>query len=197
MRILHVLSQTQPTGAETYALSLAEHQLRSGHQVWIVSDKLHFPTKAKYVAMPIHNRRYLQRLRNVKSLRSLIQQEKIDVVHAHSRASSWVSYYSCIGSPTAYLSTVHGRQHLHTSVKLHDIYGDRVLAVCENLRTHLAEEVAMDPQKFTSSPTAWTSPSSTKLGRKCLFLRALVSRSRSQAAPPAQKANARLSSSST
>ncbi|NUM88524.1 MAG: glycosyltransferase [Bdellovibrionales bacterium] len=152
MRILHVLSQTQPTGAETYALALAERQLSAGHQVWVVSDKLHFPTKAAYVPLAVHNRRYLQRLRNIKSLRALIQREAIDLVHAHSRAASWVSYYSTLGLPTAYLSTVHGRQHLHASVRFHDIYGDRVIAICENLRTHLAEEVAMDPSKIRMIP---------------------------------------------
>lgn len=152
MRILHVLSQTQPTGAETYALSLAERQLAAGHQVWVISDKLHFPTQAVYLPLPVHNRRYLQRLRNIKTIRALIKRENIDVVHAHSRAASWVSYYSCLGLPTAYVSTVHGRQHLHSSLKLHDIYGDRVIAICENLRTHLAEEVAMDPAKIHMIP---------------------------------------------
>jgi peptidoglycan/xylan/chitin deacetylase (PgdA/CDA1 family)/glycosyltransferase involved in cell wall biosynthesis len=154
MKILHVLSQTQPTGAESYALTLAEHQLRAGHAVTIVSDELHFPTKAKFLAQPIHNRTYLQRLKNVRFLRKLIQEEKIDVIHAHSRAASWVSYYAAIGNKLPLISTVHGRQHLHASLKLHDIYGDRVIAICKNVADHLKNEVGMESIKIREIPNA-------------------------------------------
>lgn len=154
MNILHVLSQTQPTGAESYALTLAKQQLKDGHSVTIVSDEIHFPTEAEVIHRPIHNRKYLQRLKNIQFLRALIHEKNIHVVHAHSRAASWVAYYSCLGTTAPLISTVHGRQHLHTSVKLHDIYGDRVIAICKNVQEHLTSEVGMRTRKIRGIPNA-------------------------------------------
>ncbi|MCS7074706.1 MAG: polysaccharide deacetylase, partial [Bacteroidia bacterium] len=62
MRILHVLSQVEITGAEAYAITLADEQIRQGHQVWIVSDTITLPHQATYISMPIANRKYLNRV---------------------------------------------------------------------------------------------------------------------------------------
>ena len=149
MRILHVLSQLQVTGAETYAISIADMHVDEGHEVFIVSDTLLTPTRGRYIPQPIGDRRYLQRLRNIRFLKNFIKEQQIDVVHAHSRAASWVSYFALLGTKVPLISTVHGRQHLHTSTSLFDIYGDRVIAVCSNLRSHLINEVKMNGEKIS------------------------------------------------
>lgn len=155
VNILHVLSQTHITGAEVYAVQLAAWQQLHNHVVYIVSDTLNTVTDASYIAQPIHNRTYGQRLRNIRFLRRLVQGNKIDVVHAHSRAASWVCYFALRGTRVPLISTVHGRQHLHTSTRLFDMYGSRVIAVCDNLRTHLQQEVRMDARKVTVLPNGF------------------------------------------
>ena len=152
MRILHVLSADFFAGSVAYAVALAEAHRREGHQVWLASDAASLPTGATLVQLPISWRKYRQRLRNVRALRQLIQREQIDVVHAHSRAASWVSYWAVRGLPLPLVSTVHGRQHLHVSTSLFDIYGDKVIAICENLAAHLRDEVQMSPAKITVVP---------------------------------------------
>ncbi|MBC7923281.1 MAG: glycosyltransferase [Ferruginibacter sp.] len=152
MNILHLLSQAEVTGAETYAATLANDQVRQGHAVTVVSDTFRTPTQATFIAQPISNRRYGQRLRNVLFLRKFIRQNRIDLVHAHSRAASWVSYFARLGTNVPLVATVHGRQHLHASVRSLDIYGDRVITVCEDLKTHLVREVKMDAAKVTVIP---------------------------------------------
>jgi peptidoglycan/xylan/chitin deacetylase (PgdA/CDA1 family)/glycosyltransferase involved in cell wall biosynthesis len=155
MRILHVLSQVEVTGAETYAVSLANHQMGQGDEVWIVSDTLRTPTQATYLSQPIDNRRYGQRWKNIRFLKDLLRKHRIDVVHAHSRAASWVCYVALLGTKIPLISTIHGRQHLHTSTSLFDIYGDKVIAVCEDLKTHLTEEVKIKPEKITVIPNGF------------------------------------------
>jgi len=161
MRILHVLSANFYAGSVAYAVALAEAHHRAGHQVWLASDMAALPTVAAQVQLPISQRKYGQRLRNIRALRALVRQHQIDVVHAHSRAASWVSYFALRGLGVPLVSTVHGRQHLHTSTSLFDIYGQKVIAICENLAQHLREEVKMAPAKIVVVPNgidwAWKS----------------------------------------
>jgi peptidoglycan/xylan/chitin deacetylase (PgdA/CDA1 family)/glycosyltransferase involved in cell wall biosynthesis len=155
MKILHVLSQTELTGAEVYATSLAEAQRKAGHEVIVISDKLHVPTSAQVLYQPISKRSWYQRRKNVSYIKKVVREYGIDVVHAHSRASSWVSFWATYGTDTAYVSTVHGRQHLHASLKYYDVYGDRVIAICQNVRDHLMDEVGINPEKLSVVPNGF------------------------------------------
>ncbi|HET9502228.1 MAG TPA: polysaccharide deacetylase family protein [Hymenobacter sp.] len=152
MRILHVLSANFFAGSVAYAVALAEAHRQQGHQVWLASDAATLPTAATVVQLPISQRKYKQRWRNIQALRRLIQENEIDVVHAHSRAASWVSYFAVRGRPVPLVSTVHGRQHLHASTSLFDVYGDKVIAICGNLAAHLREEVKMELGKIAVVP---------------------------------------------
>ena len=152
MRILHVLSAEFFAGSVAYAVQLAETHRAQGHQVWLLSDSDQLPTGATQVKVPISNRRYGQRLRNAWLIRQRVRQERIDVVHCHSRAASWVSHLALRGLRVPLVSTVHGRQHLHTSTALVDVYGDKVIAICENLRQHLISEIKMAPAKIVAIP---------------------------------------------
>jgi peptidoglycan/xylan/chitin deacetylase (PgdA/CDA1 family)/glycosyltransferase involved in cell wall biosynthesis len=156
MRILHVLSAEFFAGSVAYAVQLAEAHRAQGHAVWTVSDAAHLPTGATQRQAPIGDRRYGQRLRNSQLIRQLVKTENIDVVHAHSRAASWVSYFALRNLKVPLVSTVHGRQHLHTSTSLFDIYGDKVIAICANLREHLTAEVKMDAAKIVEIPNGVT-----------------------------------------
>ncbi|NML66463.1 polysaccharide deacetylase family protein [Hymenobacter sp. RP-2-7] len=158
MRILHVLSADFFAGSVAYAVALAEAHRRDGHQVWLASDAATLPTGATLVQLPISRRTYKQRWRNIRALRQLIRAEGIDVVHAHSRAASWVSYWAVRGLPLPLVSTVHGRQHLHASTSLFDIYGDKVIAICGNLAQHLRDEVQMAPAKIEVIPNGVAFP---------------------------------------
>ena len=149
MNILHTLSQNEVTGAETYAAALANEQVRNGHSVWIVSDTFHMPTRANVLSMPIGKRDFGQRLRNISLLRTIIRDNEINVVHAHSRAASWVSYFATRGGSVPLVSTVHGRQHVHLSSRVFRIYGEQILAVCESIRDHLLDKLGIPAEKVT------------------------------------------------
>ncbi len=153
MRILHVLSAEFYAGSVAYAVQLAEAHRAAGHAVWLLSDAPNpLPTGATQRTAPISDRRYAARWRNLRRIRALVQQEQIDVVHAHARAASWVCHAALRGLPVPLVSTVHGRQHLHASTSLFDVYGDRVIAICANLRAHLVAEVKMDAAKIVEIP---------------------------------------------
>ncbi|MGD0337595.1 MAG: polysaccharide deacetylase family protein [Bacteroidota bacterium] len=148
MNILHVLSQFEVTGAETYAAVLADFQVRTGHSVTIVSDTFHTATEAEIYTLPIGIRTYSQKLRNISAIRELLRIKKIDVIHAHSRAASWVSHRAARGSDVPLVSTIHGRQHVHFSSKTFHIYGEKIIAVCEEIREHLISDLHFSPESI-------------------------------------------------
>jgi peptidoglycan/xylan/chitin deacetylase (PgdA/CDA1 family)/glycosyltransferase involved in cell wall biosynthesis len=157
LKILHIMSQMELTGAEVYALALADHQHASGHDVVVMADELHIPTKARFESCPIYDRSYPARVRNLARLRKFVLENDIDVVHAHSRAASWVASYALKFTKIPLISTVHGRQHWHGRFKKNDVYGDKVIAVCENIRTHLVHEFGLRSGKVVTlgNPIEW------------------------------------------
>lgn len=141
MNILQVLSQFEVTGAETFAATLADRQIDQGHQVFILSDNFYTPTKATVIAHPIGKRDLAQRRTNIAFLKDFIREHRIEVVHAHSRASSWVSFFATRGGSVPLVSSIHGRQHLHFSSKLYSIYGEKRVAVCRSIYDHLNHDL--------------------------------------------------------
>jgi glycosyltransferase involved in cell wall biosynthesis len=158
MRILHVLTQFALTGAEVYAATLANAQIAEGNEVFIVSPFWHSKVSAKVIKLPLGYQAISKRVKSVFMLRNLIKRLQIDVVHAHSRASSWVCYFATKGNKVPFISTVHGRQHVHKYKKNSDVYGASVIAVCENLKIHLVSEMGMNSSKISVIPNGMNFP---------------------------------------
>lgn len=148
MRIVHVLSQTQLTGAETYAVTLAEQQQAAGHTVTLISDQLHTSTSVPFQSWSVDRPKGWQKIRNWFLFRQFLVKNKIDIIHCHSRAAIRMASIARFGLPVALISTIHGRQHFSWSKRLWDRYGDKVIAVCENLRQHLLNDLRMNPRKI-------------------------------------------------
>ncbi len=141
LNILQVLSQFEVTGAETFAAALADTQIANGHTVYILSDNFYTKTNATVIQHPIGKRDLAQRWKNISFLKTFIREKKIDIVHAHSRAASWVSYFATRGGSIPLVSSIHGRQHLHFSSKMFSVYGEKRVAVCKSIYDHLNHEL--------------------------------------------------------
>lgn len=166
MKVLQILSQMELTGAEAYAVSLSEWLLTEGHDVHLVSNKIHLPFRGHFHAREIHTSSTLTRFKNIFFLRRLIKQEQIQVIHCHSRAAVRVGFWARLGLPVTLISTVHGRQHFSLSKKIFDLYGDRVVAVCENLQRSLVRDFKMNPRKIRvlGNPVGLPTPSQISKG---------------------------------
>ena len=152
MRILHLLSQIEVTGAEVYAAQLVTTQLADSHRVWIMSDTWQSGTMATYIPLNLHQRTFAKRYKNVLTVRRFIKQHHIDIVNAHSRAGTWIGYFATRGTKTPLISTIHGRQLPNLSKRLWDFYGERVITVCDNLRRQITEDIKIAANKITVIP---------------------------------------------
>lgn len=148
MNILMALSQLEVTGAEVYATALSDELIAGGNNVYIVSDTLTKETKAEYFKIEFNKRSLKNRMSQVKKLLEIIKEKDIQVVHAHSRASSWSSALACKIAGIPLITTVHGRQPVHFSRKILKGFGDYSLAVCENIKEHLIRDLNVNKEKI-------------------------------------------------
>lgn len=148
MNILQVLSQYEVTGAETFAATLSDVLIAQGHSVTIVSDTFRTPTTAEIIIHPVGKRDVRQRLANISFLKKIIKEKKIDIVHAHSRAASWICFFATRSGTVPLVSSMHYRQHLHFSSKLFSVYGEKRVAVCRSIYTHLNRELKYPLEKL-------------------------------------------------
>jgi hypothetical protein len=134
MRILHLLSQTELTGAEVYAQNLVKAQATAGHKVFVISDKIHVTMPISFVPMKISTNSFFLRMWNIFKIRKFLKTNSVQVIHCHSRGANRHAFWARLGLKVAIVTTLHGKQHFSWSKKLFDIYGEILLAVCENIR---------------------------------------------------------------
>jgi len=147
MNILMALSQLEVTGAEVYAATLGDELILRGHRVWYVSDTLSRRVKGSFVPMAFNKRSLPRRIWQVLRLVWLIRSQRIQLVHAHSRASGWSACIACWLTRTPMLTTVHGRQPVHRSRKWFRAFGARAIAVCEAVQEQLVGVLDMSPER--------------------------------------------------
>ena len=158
MRILHLLSQNHLTGAEVYAVNLIQNQVKKGHLVWQISNEFFSKSLGVQVKLPIETSSKSEFLKSVFKLRHFLKENKIQIVHSHSRAAAKVCFYARLflnvpddyGSTckVAHVSTIHGRQHVSFSKKLLNQYGEFLVPVCENISTQLSLEFGYSPRRL-------------------------------------------------
>jgi glycosyltransferase involved in cell wall biosynthesis len=153
MNLLFVLSQKELTGAETYAASLIEGLKDRGHKVALVSDTLTIPIEASYYPVDIGNRKsIIKRIKHIGVLSKIIKQEKIDLLHAHSRASSWVAYFASQIADIPLITTAHCIYPVHLSSRLFSCFGKKVIAVCGAVRDHLIRDFGVNSKEIFLIP---------------------------------------------
>lgn len=151
LRILHIMSSNFFAGSVAYALQVAEYQQQQGHKVFMATDQSGLSDSVKCFQVPVADRSMLQRFRNVRAVRAILREQSINVIHAHSRAASWIAHYAARGSRTCVVSTIHGRQVRHSRLKA-DVYGEKVIAICSELAEQLTTDLMMNSNRVSVLP---------------------------------------------
>lgn len=148
MNILHLLSQNHLTGAEVYAVTLAHQQMDLGHRVYQLSNGFYFQSRTIRLQLEVETKSKLTFIKNILWLRNFIRKQDIHIIHTHSRAAAKLAYWATLFTNTAQVSTVHGVQHFSYSKKLHNQYGQFIIAVCENIKNHLIQDFSYNPNRI-------------------------------------------------
>ncbi|MHA1541337.1 MAG: glycosyltransferase family 4 protein [Alphaproteobacteria bacterium] len=180
MKVALLLPSLNQGGVETSVLDLASY-LQSQKNVTpiVISEggkRLSFlkKEKIKHIKFPAKTKNPIKMFFNVFRLTKILKKEKIDILHAHSRAPAWVGWFASKKTGVPFLTTFHGI-YGHKS-KLKKIYnsamlkGEKVIAVSKFTAEHIKKNYPISKKKIITIPR-WIDLekfSKTKTNRKII-----------------------------
>lgn len=154
MKVMHLLPSLSSGGVEQVVLELCEGLCSRGIENVVVSAGGSMvpaieATGARHITRPI-GRKSLFTLFQVGRTARLIQAEKPDVLHVHSRVPAWVGQLACKRIPAAERPVIVSSFHGFHSVNAYSAVmarGDKVIAVSECMRRHILENYPRTPDE--------------------------------------------------
>lgn len=133
-------------GAETHILTLAEALAREGHRVCVVSAGGMYAERGgtlfRHVTLPLHKKRNL--LSCLFRLRRLFRKERFDVVHSHTRFTSFL----CRMLGVRFVTTAHWVFSTRFPYRRLSFWGEGSLAVSADIRDYLRREYGVQKERI-------------------------------------------------
>ena len=147
MRVLHVSTHVNIGGIGQYILSLCGAMKSMGVDCVAASSggdlEGELEKRAiKHIRINIKTKfEFSPKVFNAAaSLADIIREEKIDIVHAHTRVSQVASILASRKTKVHYISTCHGFFKPRLSRKLFDTWGEKVVAISAPVMAHLERD---------------------------------------------------------
>ncbi len=144
MKILMTLMGLDIGGAETHVAELSKALHRQGHEILIASNGGAYVPELeasgiRHMEVPMHQRDPRLMLRSLRLLRQVILREKPDLVHAHARIPAFLCGILQKQLHFPMLTSAHGVFTVTPLLRLMTNWGDRTVAVSEDIRRYLME----------------------------------------------------------
>ena len=153
-RVLQVLPALVAGGVSRGAVDVASAHSRAGGMSLVVSaggSSVYNLEKAgiRHIALPLDSKNPTVMHRNASRLAALIYDNKIDIVHARSRAPAWSAMFAARRTGAQFITTFHGTYNCDNSLK--KLYnsvmtrGRRVIAISDFIASHVRDTYSVDP----------------------------------------------------
>ncbi len=156
MRILQILPELEIGGVERGCLDLARQLLQRNHQAFVISNggtlvKDLELSGARHICLPVHKKSLLSILMNIPKVAKILQEEKIDIVHARSRVPALIAFLACRRTGTFFVTTCHGyySQSLFSRIMG---WGKRVIVSSEAISRHMIEDFTVPQERIRLVP---------------------------------------------
>ncbi|MEZ0225298.1 MAG: glycosyltransferase family 4 protein [Alphaproteobacteria bacterium] len=152
--ILQVLPALNSGGVEQGVVDINAAIVKAGGQSIVVSNggsRVHEIAKGggTHIQLPVHSKNPLTIASNIRRLRKVIREHKVDIVHACSRAPAWSAARAVQGTGAHFVTSCHAAHALGGTLKR--LYnssitkGERVIAVSHFLADYLEQNYKTDP----------------------------------------------------
>lgn len=151
MNVLLVTMEMNIGGAETHILELAKELKRREHNVFVASAGGKLVAELEefgviHVEAPLKDKKPNDVLKSIKTIRKIIRENKIDIVHAHARIPGFICGYVCKNEKVHFVTTIHGIYKVNFILKLLTNWGERTLGVSEDIRKYGIDEYKLNPE---------------------------------------------------
>ena len=159
--LLQVTPRLDAGGVEQTTLDVAEAVVAAGGRALVASQggRLEGELEARggvLVRLPMDAKDPFSLSRNALRLAALIGRERVDLVHARSRAPAWSALWAARRTRTPFVTTYHGVYRARSGLKraYNGVMarGDVVIANSDYTREHLIAEHRVDPARVIAIP---------------------------------------------
>ncbi|MBR9826806.1 MAG: glycosyltransferase family 4 protein [Alphaproteobacteria bacterium] len=149
MNILQVIPQLDAGGAERTTLEVAQAIVEAGGRALVASEGGRLEAElqslgAELVRMPVATKNPIIAWQNVGRLARVIQSERVDIVHARSRAPALSAKAACDRTGAHFVTTYHGTYKARSGLKRwYNSFmarGERVIANSNFIKDHVIEQ---------------------------------------------------------
>ncbi|MDF1722174.1 MAG: glycosyltransferase family 4 protein [Minwuia sp.] len=156
LTVLQVLPALVTGGVERGTVDMAAALSVAGHRALVASSGGHMVNEVQraggeHITLPLRSKNPLVMWRNIDQLARVIAAERVDVVHARSRAPAWSALYASRRTGCPFVTTVHGPYNGQNAVKraYNSVMfrGDRVIATSDFIRQYLNESAPDLPEE--------------------------------------------------
>ena len=153
MRILLVTMSMDIGGAETHILELAKELKRRGHEVFVASHGGKYVEELRqagieHIDAPLHNKKPQNVMKSYQILKQTIQDKKIELVHSHTRITSFICGMLHKKMGFKYVTTAHWTFKVTPLFKLITNWGDATVAVSEDIKEYLIKNYNLSPENI-------------------------------------------------
>ena len=153
MNILLVTMEMKIGGAETHILELAKELKKQNNEVSVISAGGSFVPELEkngvvHTYAPLKDKKPKHVLDSVNIIKKTILEKKIDVVHAHARIPGAICGYVCKKLKIHFVTTIHGIYRVNFLLKKITNWGEKALAVSEDIREHAIKEYKLNPDNI-------------------------------------------------
>lgn len=154
MNILMALMQLDIGGAETHVVELSKELKRRGHNIFIVSRGGVYESELKdagikHFEAPLHSKKPGDVIKSQNIMKKIIEDEKIDLVHSHTRISSFILGKLHKKMKFPFVTTAHWIFSTKFGLKYITDWGQKTLAVSEDIKEYLMKNYKMKEADIT------------------------------------------------
>ncbi len=161
MIVLQVLPAIDGGGAQLSALETVPAIRDAGESALVASgggrmERAFASAGARLVRLPLDTRNPLSLIRNAARLAALVRAERVDLLHAHSRAVAWSSLLAARRTRTPFVTTWHGAygENFPFKRRYNSVMaaGDRVIAVSHFIAREITARHPLAQQRIRVIP---------------------------------------------
>ncbi|HEX9905777.1 MAG TPA: glycosyltransferase, partial [Propylenella sp.] len=161
LTVLQVIPQLDAGGAERTAIDVAAALAARGDRALVASAGGRLAAELAAVGgtlieLPVGSKNPAAMAANVARLARLVRRERVDLLHARSRAPAWPALFAARLSGVPFVTTFHGiyserhaAKHLYNSVMAR---GDAVIANSEWTARHIRDTYRIKPKRLAIIP---------------------------------------------
>lgn len=152
-KILMALMQFDIGGAETHVVELSKELVRRGYEVVIASNGGAYEAEVeaagiRHYKVPLQNKNPLNVIKAYNTLKSIIKNEKIDIVHSHARIPSFILGKLKNKMKFPFITSAHWVFTTKFGLKYITDWGERCVAVSDDIKKYLIDNYGYDEKNI-------------------------------------------------